>query len=54
LPGNGSEFEVMAFHKSVISPGKAIVDREKEFPVKRGIIRFQNEELVILAEEENE
>ena len=57
LPGDGGEFEVMAFHKSVISllkEGKVIVDPEKEFPVKRGIMRFQNEELVILAEEENE
>ncbi len=56
LPGDGGEFEVMAFHKSAISllkEGKVIVDQEQEFPLKRGIMRFRNEELVILAEEEN-
>ncbi len=53
LPGDLGEFEIMAFHKPVMSllkEGKVILDQQKEFPVKRGIMRFQNEELVILAE----
>ena len=53
LPGDLGEFEVMAFHKPVISllkEGKVIVDQKKEFPLKKGIMRFQDEELVILAE----
>lgn len=53
LPGDSGEFEIMAFHKSIMSllkEGKVIVDQEKEFPVKKGIVRFHNEELVVLAE----
>lgn len=55
LPGDMGEFEVLAFHKPIMSllkQGKVIVDQKKEFPVKKGIMRFEKEELVILAEEE--
>lgn len=54
LPGDKGEFEILAFHKPIMSllkQGKVIVDQEKEFPVKKGIMRFHNQELVVLAEE---
>lgn len=54
LPGDTGEFEVLAFHKPILSllkEGKVIIDQSKEFPVKKGIMRFHNEELVVLAED---
>ncbi len=54
LPGDKGEFEVMAFHKAMLSllkEGKIIVDQEKEFPVKKGIVRFHKGELVVLSED---
>jgi len=54
LPGDIGEFELMDFHVPIISllrPGKVIIDWETVIPIKRGMVKFDNKECVILVEE---
>jgi F-type H+-transporting ATPase subunit epsilon len=54
LPGDMAEFELMDFHVPIISllrPGKVIVDWDKAIPIKRGMVKFDNNECMILVEE---
>ena len=54
LPGDMAEFEIMDYHAPIVSllrPGKVILDWEKEVPITRGMIKFDNNECMILIEE---
>lgn len=52
LPGDEGEFEVLAFHKPIISflrRGEVIIDN-MGFPITRGIMRFYKDKLTALVE----
>jgi len=54
LPGDMAEFELMDYHVPIVSllrPGKVIIDWEKVIPIKKGMVKFDNNECVILVEE---
>lgn len=54
LRGDTGEFEILDFHHSVISllqQGDILVDQKTVFSIKKGIVRFEKQECVILAEE---
>lgn len=53
LPGDRGEFEILDFHRAVISllkEGNIIIDG-KYLPIKRGVAKFYKDELVALVEE---
>ena len=54
LPGDRAEFEILAYHAPVVSmltAGHVIVDWKERIPIQRGMVRFLNNECVILVEE---
>jgi F-type H+-transporting ATPase subunit epsilon len=54
LPGDMAEFEIMDCHAPIVSllrPGQVVVDWEKNIPIKRGMVKFDNNECKILVEE---
>jgi len=54
LPGDLGEFEVLEFHKPIISllkQGKIIVDWSKSVAITKGVVKMYNSELVALVEE---
>ncbi len=54
LPGDLAEFEILDYHAPIISllrPGKVVVDWRTVIPIKKGMVRFDNNECVILVEE---
>ncbi|MFH1199356.1 MAG: hypothetical protein V1650_04290 [Candidatus Omnitrophota bacterium] len=54
LPGDLGEFEVLEFHKPVISllrQGEIIIDGKHSVAIKKGIVRMRSDELVALVEE---
>ena len=54
LPGDMAEFELMDYHAPIVSllkPGNVIVDWEKKIPIKDGMVKFDNNECMILVEE---
>lgn len=54
LPGDLAEFEIMDYHVPIVSllrPGKVIVDWQKEVEIKKGMVKFDNNECVVLVEE---
>jgi F-type H+-transporting ATPase subunit epsilon len=54
LPGDRTEFEILAHHAPVVSvlkTGDVIVDWKQRIPIQRGLVRFLNNECVILVEE---
>ena len=53
LPGDTGEFEILEFHKSVISllkEGLIIIDKENSIAINSGIVRMRNNEVVVLVE----
>lgn len=53
LPGDRAEFEVLDYHAPIMSlllPGDVVVDWEQRIPISKGIVRFDNNECVILVE----
>ncbi|MEI8349082.1 MAG: hypothetical protein WCI77_02915 [Candidatus Omnitrophota bacterium] len=53
LPGDRGEFEVLDFHRPIISllkEGNIVIDG-KLLPIKRGVAKFCKDELVALVEE---
>ena len=53
LPGESGVFEVLPFHKRILSrliSGKLFID-EKSFPVKRGIVKVSQNKVTIIVEE---
>jgi F-type H+-transporting ATPase subunit epsilon len=54
LPGDMAEFEIMDYHAPIVSllrPGMVVVDWAKNIPIKRGMVKFDNNECKILVEE---
>ena len=54
LPGTSGEFEVLDFHKPIISllrEGSIVVDWETEIPIRKGAVRMMGDELVAIVEE---
>ena len=54
LPGETGEFEVLEFHKAIVSRLKAgdiVIDWDKRIPIKSGVVRMRNDELAALVEE---
>ena len=53
LTGDIAEFELLDYHAPIISllrPGTVTVDWEHRIPIRRGMVRFDNNECVILTE----
>ena len=56
LPGDVGEFELLAYHVPIISllkEGDIVVDWKSRIPIKKGMVRFIDEECVILLEEQD-
>lgn len=54
LPGDLAEFELMEFHAPIVSllrPGHVVLDWERRIPIQRGMVKFDNNECMILVEE---
>ena len=54
LPGDQAEFELLDFHAPIVSllrRGEVGVDGRNRIPIKKGMVRFDNNECVILVEE---
>lgn len=54
LPGDLAEFEILEFHAPIVSllrPGKVVVDWKTSIPIKKGMVKFDNNECMILVEE---
>ena len=54
LPGDLAEFELLDWHVPIVSllrPGRVVLDWEKTVPVKRGMVKFDKNECMILIEE---
>ncbi len=54
LPGDAGEFELLPYHVPIVSllkEGDIVVDWKSRIPIKKGMVRFMNEECVILLEE---
>lgn len=53
LPGDQGEFEILAFHKPVISllrRGDIVLDGSQAIRIGRGVVRVHNNEIVALVE----
>ena len=54
LPGDRGEFELLAYHVPIVSllkEGDIVVDWKTRIPIRKGMVRFVNDECVILLEE---
>lgn len=54
LPGDQAEFELLDFHAPIVSllrPGNVVVDWHRSIPIKKGMVKFDNNECMILVEE---
>jgi len=54
LPGDMAEFELTDFHVPIVSllrAGEVVVDWDKKIPIKQGMVKFDNNECMILVEE---
>lgn len=55
LPGDMGEFELLAYHVPIVSllkEGDIVVDWKTRIPIRKGMVRFVNDECVILLEEQ--
>ncbi|MBF0216765.1 MAG: hypothetical protein HQL30_07220 [Candidatus Omnitrophica bacterium] len=53
VQGDSTEFEILAFHypvMSVFKGGKIIVDWKEYMPIKNGILKFSENECLILTD----
>lgn len=53
LPGTEGEFEVLDFHKPIVSrlkKGVILVDNSKEFPVQGGVVKMSKQNLVAMVD----
>jgi F-type H+-transporting ATPase subunit epsilon len=53
LTGDEAEFELLDHHAPIVSllrPGFVTINWEQRVPIKRGMVRFENNECVILTE----
>lgn len=54
LPGDRAEFEILEYHAPIVSllrKGTIAIDWEKRIPVKRGLVKFDRGECLVLIEE---
>ena len=54
LPGDHGEFEVLDYHAPLISllrPGNVTIDWERQIPIKKGIVKFDDNACTVLVEE---
>lgn len=54
LPGESGVFELLSFHKNIISRligGNIIIDNKKILPIRRGVIKLENNAATIIVEE---
>lgn len=54
LPGESGVFEVLPFHKDIISrliAGNLFLDNE-EMPIKRGIVKVHKDKVTVIVEDE--
>lgn len=54
LPGDQAEFELLDSHAPIVSllaPGNVMVDWNTSIPVRRGMVKFDRNECMILVEE---
>lgn len=54
LPGDLAEFEILDHHAPIVSllePGFVTINWERRIPIKRGMVKFDNNECMILVEE---
>lgn len=54
LPGSTGEFEVLDFHKPILSllrQGEVVINWDRRIPVKSGVVRMSGDELVAVVEE---
>lgn len=55
LPGADGEFEVLDFHKPIMSylkEGTIVVDEFKEFPIRGGVVKMGGQKLIAIVEPE--
>ena len=53
LPGEEGEFEILDFHRPIISrlkKGSIIVDNKKEIPIKGGLAKMDHQKLVAMVD----
>lgn len=56
LPGEAGEFELLAYHAPILSllkAGEIVIDWKTRIPIKKGMVRFCEDECVILLEEQD-
>jgi F0F1-type ATP synthase epsilon subunit len=54
LPGDTAEFELLDYHAPIVSllrPGKVTIDWQTSIPIKRGMVKFDQNECMVLVEE---
>ncbi|MCX7591206.1 MAG: F0F1 ATP synthase subunit epsilon [Kiritimatiellae bacterium] len=54
LPGDIAEFEILDFHAPILSllrPGVVTLDWKRQIRIKRGIVKFDQNECTILVDE---
>ena len=54
LPGDMAEFEIQDYHVPIVSllrRGSVVVDWDKVVPIKKGMVKFDKNECMILIEE---
>jgi F-type H+-transporting ATPase subunit epsilon len=54
FPGDDAEFEILDYHAPIVSllrAGEIVIDWQTRLAVKKGIMKFDNQECVILIEE---
>jgi F-type H+-transporting ATPase subunit epsilon len=53
LPGKDGEFEILDFHKPIISKlkkGVIVVDNEKEYAIRGGIAKMSKQNLIAIVD----
>lgn len=53
VPGDLAEFEILDYHAPIVSllrAGSVIIDGKTTIPVSKGMVKFDREECVILAD----
>ncbi len=56
LPGDLAEFEILDYHVPIVSllrSGNVVVDWKNNIPIRRGMVKFDRNECMILVEEES-
>jgi len=57
LPGDLAEFEILDYHVPIVSllrGGNVVVNGKKNIPIRRGMVKFDRNECMILVEEESQ